>query len=146
MIPVRDDRQAWRHVPFGGPNGDEEWVFLGENLTGAVLHMQIRPAEGDSAVALVDLANAASGSQGLHLAWDAGYLDPEPDPVTGIHAVVGGTVVTPLILQATLEAIAASSDPEQPRDLVYDLHVTPSGGLKRLRCFGTFVLEPGVTL
>lgn len=139
MIPVRDDRTAWRHVPWGGAGSDEEWVLLGENLTGATLRLQVRPSEGDTAAPLIDLSGAAAGTEGLSLTYDAGYVDTETS------AVVGATVIMPYVLKATLEAIAPASDPAQPRELVYDLQVTASGGIARLRCFGSFTLMPGVT-
>lgn len=140
MTPTQDDRVAYRHVPWGGASGDEDWVFLGENIASAAFKMQCRPAQGDTATALFDLANAAAGSQGISAVYDSGYLDPE----TG--EVAGATIVTPLVTKATLEAIPAASDPSQPRKLFYDLIVTRTGGVAEIEAQGLFVLYPGVTI
>lgn len=142
MTPTQDNREAYRHVPWGGsaPGVDENWYFLGENLAGAIYRLQIRPSQGDTATPLVDLTNAIAGVDGLSWVWDAGFVDPE----TG--ATTGATIVTPYVGRTTLEAIQANADPSKPRVLYYDLWVTRSGGQTVLEVAGSFTLYPGVNI
>lgn len=142
MEPVFDDRKAWRNVPWGGAGGGEEFVFLGENLAGADYQLQIRTAPGNrTGAALVDLATTANPAiDGLTWAWDAGYLDPQ----TG--AVVGATIITPLILDTTLEGLPWPTERDKPIELAYDFLVTRVGGIQRIEACGKFILYPGVTV
>lgn len=140
MQAFRDDLVAWRRAPFGGAPGDQDWVIIGENLAGAAFKLQLRYTPGDTGTALVTLAGAAAGAQGVSVAWDAGYIDPE----TGLAA--GASTIRPQIDRATLEALATATDPTQPLLLAYDLHVTPAGGVEQLRFYGNFTVNPGVTI
>jgi hypothetical protein len=141
MSPAVDDREAWRHNPWGGADGDEDWVFIGEDLHDGTFAMQVRGAPGEVSAALVTLVNAAAGSQGLSAVYDATF----PDPDTG--EIVGGTILTPLITKTTLEGLSwGQCDPARALPLAYDLQVTPAGGARKLRVRGAFVLNPGVTL
>lgn len=140
MNAVQDDVTAWRNAPWGGATGDQDWNFLGEDLSGATWRMEVRWTDGDTGTPLVSLANAAAGSEGFSATYDAGMVDPD----TG--EVFGGTRLRPQIAKATLQAITANSDPSQPQVLEYDVHCTPTCGVEQVRIFGTFTLQPGVTI
>jgi len=138
-MPFEENLGAFRNVPWGGDAGDQDFVFLGENLAGATFHMQIRTERGDRTSPLIDLTNAIAGVNGLSWVWDAGYLDPE----TG--ATVGATIVTPFILDTTLNSFPWPPRQSDPIVFYYDLTVTKVGDIERLVWFGTWTLYPGVT-
>lgn len=140
MQTVRLDVTAWRHVPYGGATGDFQFVELGVDWSDCAAQLQIRGLPGDTGTPLASLAIAPAGSEGISAVYDAGYLHP----VTG--AVVGATLITIQISQTTLEAIPAPADVTQPQALAWDMHLTPPSLPKMQYAFGTFTLNPGVTL
>jgi hypothetical protein len=139
---------AWRHVPFGGASGDQDLIIIGLDWSAASLALQVRAAKGDTGTPLVSLVNAAAGVEGLSASYDPAYIYPANGPTVALRGqTVGATTIRPQINQATLEAIPyAADDPAAALTLWYDLHVTP-GGLPKLQfAFGSFTLDPGVTI
>lgn len=128
-----------KRVPWGGASGEADIVILGFDYSAATFKMEIRPEPGDSAAALLTLNNASAGSEGVSASYDAGYVHPE----TG--AVVGATRIRPQINEATMEGLSTGSPVDEPVEAFYDLHLTPSGGVKMLYLFGRWSYHPGVT-
>lgn len=126
---------AFKRVPFV-----DDIAILGPDYTGAAFAMHIRNQPGDTGSPLVSLAGATAGSQGVSVTYNAAYVYNE----------VGDTAPASLILiqidEATIEALALNNPTNAPLVLYYDLHVTPSGGVKRVECFGEFTIYPGVTI
>lgn len=133
-IVIRSKRVQW-----GGASGEADIVWLGQDLSAATWAMDVRALPGDTATALVALATAAAGAQGISATYDAGYLHP----ATG--ATVGATTIRPQINETTMEGLATATPGDGPFDAHYDIHMTLSG-VKRLFAFGRFVYHPGVTL
>lgn len=142
-MAVRIDLTAYKRVPFVDEDG-ATFVFFGLNWTGATFLAHIRQHPGDTGTPLITLANAAAGSQGVSVAVvpDYTYVDPKTkEPVTG-----QASKVLIQIDEATLEALALGSPSDCPLELCYDLHVTPTGGVKQLPVHGKFTILPGVTI
>lgn len=126
---------AFKRVPFV-----DDVVILGPDYTGAAFAMHIRSRNGDTGTPLISLSNASAGTQGISVTYDASYIYNE----------AGDEAPASLILiqidEATLEALSLNNPTEKPVDLVYDLHVTPSGGVKRVELYGQFTIYPGATI
>ena len=126
---------AFKRVPFL-----DSVAILGPDYTGAAFAMHIRNNNGDTGTPLVSLAGATAGTQGISVTYDAAYIYNE----------AGNTAPASLILiqidEATLEALTLNNPANEPMVLYYDLHVTPSGGVKRVELLGTFTIYPGVTI
>lgn len=127
-----------KHVAWGGASGNADLVRLGVDWTGAAFAMNFATTKGGTPIAGIALVNAASGSQGISATYDSGFIHP----ATG--AVIGATTIRPLILETALEALTWGAVAADPLVLYYDLLVTPSGGLQRVFCFGTYTLYPGI--
>jgi hypothetical protein len=102
--------------------------------------MHIRNQPGDTGTPLLSLATATAGSQGISVTYSPAY----------VYNDAGSTAPASLILiqidEATLEALSLNNPTNSPLVLAYDLHVTPSVGAKRVELFGTFTIDPGVTI
>ncbi len=131
---------AFKRVPFGGLSGEGDIPVVGVDWSGATFKMEIRANPGDGGSALVSLSNAAAGSQGISATYDAAYAMPDGS------GTVGATIIRPQIDEATIEGLSLAARTSDPLTLYYDMHVTPSGSSKRLLCFGTFTIYPGVTI
>lgn len=132
-MAVEKDLNAFRHTPFL-----HVIRRLGVDWSGASFKLQARTAK-DAGDTEIDLSNAAAGSEGISAVYDAGYIHPET------NAVVGATTITVQVNEATMEGLPAASPATDDLVLVYDLHVTPTGDLKRVLTYGTFTVDPGVT-
>lgn len=126
---------AFKRVPFV-----DDIAILGPNYTGAAFAMHIRNRNGDTGTPLVSLAGATAGTQGVSVTYDATY----------VYNDVGDTAPASLIKiqvdEATLEALSLNNPTDKPVVLAYDLHLTPSGGIKRVELFGQFIINPGATI
>lgn len=126
---------AFKRTPF-----IDDIAILGPNYTGATFLMHIRNKNGDTGTPLISLAGATAGTQGISVTYNAAYIYNE----------AGDTAPASLILiqidEATLEALALNNPADKPVELAYDLHVTPSGGIKRVELFGQFIINPGSTI
>lgn len=126
---------AYKRVPFV-----DSFVIIGYDWSDATFLLHVRHLPGDTGTPVIALTNAAEGSQGLCASFDDAYVHP----VSG--ATVEATIVAVQIDEATLEALSLNLPPEQPLDLFYDVHATPTGEHKRILFGGPFSLRPGVTI
>jgi hypothetical protein len=133
---------AYKRVPFLEPDG-ATFVIVGPDWSGAAYRMQIRQRPGDTGAALVTLTTQAAGTEGVSATYEADYPIPQADGTT-----VDGPATKVLIQinEATIEALALGTPYDEPLVLFYDLHITPSGGVKMNYCAGTFTIKPGVTI
>lgn len=134
---------AFKRVPYVEPDGCT-WAFVGYNWVGATFLMHIRNRYGDTGTPIISLAGASAGSEGISVSYDADYS--YTDPVSGQTVTAPASLVLVQIDEATLEALSLGTPVDAPVELVYDLHVTPSGGVKRVAVFGTFSILPGSTI
>lgn len=118
----------------------EDLALEGPDYSGGTFKMEIRQNPGDGGSALVTLNGAALGSEGISATYDAGYVDPE----TG--ETFAATVFVLRINEATMEGLAVGTPTDEPVELHYDIHVTPSGGTKFVLAYGAFIYNPGVTV
>jgi hypothetical protein len=118
----------------------EDIALEGPNYSGATFRMELRQNPGDTGTALVTLTNAAAGSQGISATYNAAYVDPETTQT------FAATVIVIQIDETTMEGLASATPSSSAVELHYDIHVTPSGGVKFLLCGGAFTYYPGVTI
>lgn len=126
---------AFKRTPFV-----DDIAILGPDYTGAAFLMHIRNKNGDTGSPLISLAGATAGSQGISVAYDADYIFNSSGDTSP------ASIITIQIDEATIEAISLNNPTEKPLDLVYDLHVTPTGEPKRVELFGQFIIRPGSTI
>jgi hypothetical protein len=134
---------AYKRVPFVDEDG-ATWVFFGEEWDDATFAMHIRAHRGDTGTPVVSLANATAGSQGISATYDPAYV--YVDPQTKEDVTGPATLVLVQIDEATLEALSLGTPYDKAIELYYDLHVTPSGMVKRIPVEGAFIVKPGVTI
>lgn len=134
---------ADKRVPFVDEDG-ATWVFVGEDWDDAAFAMHVRALPGDTGTPLISLSNASAGSQGISATYDGAYVFVDPE--TGEETTLPATLVLCQIDEATLEAISLGTPYDKPAVFYYDLHVTPSGGIKRVAASGAFTINPGVTI
>lgn len=123
-----------KHVPWVGGASVGYIVKLGADWSGAAFAMSFALTSNGSPV--ITLAAAAAGVQGVSAVYDANYIHPESGEV------VGATLLTPHITEATLEGL--TYDGTNPLTLYYDLLVTPSGEPQRVELYGTLTVHQGV--
>jgi hypothetical protein len=116
---------------------------VGPTLVGSAFLMHVRNENGDTGSPLIPLSTAAPGSQGISCT----YIDPYVY-VNGNGQTITTTASRVLIniSEATLEALSLANPTNEPLPLKYDLHVTPSGGVKSVAFYGDFVIKPGSTI
>lgn len=134
--------EADKRVPFVEADG-ATIVFVGEDWTGAAFAMHIRNNPGDTGTPVVSLAGATAGTQGLSVAYDAAYIYVDE---TGEEITAPASLLLIQIDEATLEALSLGTPANEALTLHYDIHVTPSGGVKRVVAEGKFIINPGVTI
>ncbi len=134
---------ADKRVPFVDEDG-ATWVFVGEDWADATFAMHVRALPGDTGTPLISLANASAGSQGISATYDGAYVYVDPETKSEETAIA--TLVLCQIDEATLEALSLGTPSDKPLVLYYDLHITPSSGVKRVAVSGTFTINPGVTI
>lgn len=126
---------AFKRTPFV-----DSIAILGPNYTSASFLMHIRNKNGDTGTPIISLASATAGTQGISVTYNAAY----------VYDDVGSTAAASVILiqidEATLESLALNNPTDKPVELAYDLHVTPSGGIKRVEIYGQFIINPGATI
>ncbi|MFS0736924.1 hypothetical protein ABC347_07730 [Sphingomonas sp. 1P06PA] len=108
--------------------------FEGFDLTGATLRAQVRLLPDIAGTPLVDLPTVTSAStEGLRL----------------ISVATTGGVTTSIvgirINETTMEGLPLPDEIGADALLYWDMHVTPSGGLKQRWLAGTFTVRAGVT-
>ncbi|MBL4716961.1 MAG: hypothetical protein JKZ02_00630 [Erythrobacter sp.] len=125
---------ADKQVPF-----DDTIPEMAVDYSDASALMQVRYEPGDSGDPVLELSTTLAGGEGIVIAYDAGYADPE-----GINPP-GATIIQLLLNEATLEAMAGAANTSEDAVYHYDIHLTPSGGKKFIFCRGKFIVSPGVT-
>lgn len=127
------DYIAFKSAVFGGASGDVFIAVYGQDLSAAAFKWVFaNPADLSPEIIL---AAASAGSQGISASYDAAAVHP----VSG--AVVGKTTIVPQINEATLEGLGFVGVADKV--LTHTLYETPSGGSKRVRCFGTLTVKQG---
>lgn len=135
-----------------------ELVFVNANFTSAAFAGAVRAVPDASGVPAVSLATvASSASEGVYLVYAgadtvanhvlAGRLDKVPGGYSE-DDVVTVSIVGLRINETTLEDVAKFPFPaERGDDLIYawDIHITPSGGIKDKYAGGAFIVRPGAT-
>ena len=121
--PAPLDLVAHRHAPF-----DYAILIEDVDLTGATLDMHVRLIFDTPGSPLIDLSPASPPAQGLSL------------------TVAGGdTIVRIIVSEATLEGLPAPGEIGDDLELVYDIAITPSGGIKGIYFRGGFTVRAGST-
>jgi hypothetical protein len=134
-MPAKLDLTAFKRVPFV-----DDVAILGPNYTGAAFAMHIRNNNGDTGTPLVSLAGATAGTQGISVTYNAAFV------YNAAGAVAPASLILIQIDETTLEALALNNPANTPLVLYYDLHVTPTGGVKRVELHGSFTIQPGATI
>lgn len=135
--------EADKRVPFVDEDG-ATWVFFSEDWDDATFAMHIRQNPGDTGAAVVSLTNATAGTQGISATFDPAFV--VTDPETNEDVTGPATLILCQINESTLEAISLGTPSDKPVEFHYDLHVTPTGGVKRVVAEGKFTIKPGVTI
>lgn len=133
---------AYKRVPFLDEDG-ATFVFVGEDFSGGTYAMHIRNNPGDTGTAIVSLAGATAGTQGISVTYDLDYVYVDEK---GVEQTGPASLVLVQIDEDTLEGLSLGTPTDKPVTLYYDLHVTPSGGIKRVVAQGKFIIDPGVTI
>lgn len=108
-------------------------TFAGIDLTGAVMKAQVRDRK-DGGTVRADLATVTlANTEGLRLL------------SAGLVAGVMTSVVYMRINEATMDAMPEAAPIGDDLELYWDLHVTPSGGVKGVYLYGPFIVRAGVT-
>lgn len=142
-----------RYTPFS-----ESLVFFGFDFTSASFAMQVRDSWNGGTLR-ADLATTVSSSaQGVRMAY-AGTATIADHITAGrvslADATAAGYISTDSVLlthltlrinESTMEAMPlADPDANEDLELVYDLHITPSGSSKAVFVRGTFTVRAGST-
>ncbi|MCJ2183132.1 hypothetical protein MTR62_10575 [Novosphingobium sp. 1949] len=126
---------AYRYAVWGGPDGSESLVYLGENMTDARFAWSFSESRGGAVCFTLENANA--GEQGLCPQY---YSDYE-HPVSG--RTMGATVLLAQIDEETLEQVSAQVAPGETVSLFHTLYVTRSDGAKQVELVGTLDIKQG---
>jgi hypothetical protein len=128
--------------------------FVGLDFTGATFaaHVRLKPDVGGAP--LVNLANAASNAEGLHLIGvytstiaahiDAGRLSEVP-PGHSLTDTVPLSQVGMRVNEVTMEGLPFPGERGDNATLAWDIHITPTGGIKDKYLGGDFVVVAGAT-
>ncbi len=108
-------------------------AIAGIDLTGAAMHLQVRDAWNGSAV-LIDLTDVATvGDEGIAV---ASVVTTSGVPTSLIKVVIDA---------ATMDTVPAASPVYGDLDAVWDLHITPAGGVRHVYYRGKFTVRGGST-
>jgi hypothetical protein len=119
---------AERYAPL-----EIDLTITGIDLTDAVMHMQVRDAWNGSAI-LVNLTDVPTlGAEGISLA------------STIVTAGVTSSLIKIVIDAATMLALPVASPVYSDLGAVWDLHITPDGGVRHVYYRGTFTVRGGAT-
>jgi hypothetical protein len=150
--PARVDLAGDRYVPF-----IETIPVLEEDFTGATFKMQVRDRK-DGGTVRADLATVGSiASEGVSIGYAgtdtvanhiaAGRLDQADANALGLVGTdsLAMTTLGIRINEVTMEAMPEPVEIGDDLELVYDMHITPSGSYKDLWFGGTFTVRAGST-
>lgn len=142
--------------------GADRWVacirtfaFLGLDFTGATFVSHIRLNPDASGSPLVNLATVGSiASEGLCLLYGgtdtianhiaAGRLQEVPDGYVSGDSLAMSQIGM-RINETTMEGLPWGTERGDDAALVWDMHITPSGGIKDKYIGGTFTVRAGAT-
>lgn len=128
IVPGRLDLVAFRFTPFVTP-----LVITGIDLTGAAFAAQVRDRWNGGALR-VDLTTVGSvATEGITLV-----------SATTIAGVSYSTLSL-RIDEATMEAMPEAPEFDGDLELVWDMHITPLGGVKAVYLSGKFSVLAGST-
>lgn len=130
MSAPRLDLEADKRTPFV-----YTIAVMGVDLSDATYLMQVRQREGDDGSPLLVATVSATYEPEFK------YADAKGREHTG-----PATAIVLSIPEMDLEALPFAANRQRPLELVYDLHVTPDGGLKQVLVEGKFTVSPGVTI
>jgi len=130
------------------------FTFVGKDFTGATFNSEIRLTKDATGAALVTLTNAAAGAQGLRVV--AVYTDTVANHIANGHLnevppgykltdTVTLTEVALRVNEVTMESLPFPGERGNDATLQWDLHITPTGGLKDKYLGGDFVVRAGAT-
>jgi hypothetical protein len=126
---------AFRHAPWGGSSGLADLIRLVDDWHDAAFLWVIADSAGGASQ--ITLTSVGAGSQGVSATYDDGYIHPTT------RAIVGATTIRPQIDEATLEALTDPVPASADIVLYHTLYVTPTGGIKRVECYGSFTVKQG---
>jgi hypothetical protein len=127
--PARFALEADRWTPFV-----TTIEFEGVDLTGAVFEAHIRLLPDTPGAPLVDLDTVTTAAaEGVRLISVIGTGD---DAVSSVGIRINET---------TMEGLPVSAELGLNTRLYWDLHITPSGGVKQVYAGGEFIVRAGVT-
>lgn len=143
-LPLAGDR----YTPFL-----ETLVFLNLDFTAAVFKLQVR-ARKDGGPLYADLGTVTTAAEGVRLLYGgtdtiaahiaAGRLSAVPSGyVSGDSIALSQATIR--INEATMEAMPLGTEAGDDLELFWDLHITPSGGMKQVYVEGPFTVRAGVT-
>lgn len=132
-----------------------EFAFVGWDFTDAVFAAQVRAVPDSTGAALIDLATVTTASaEGVRL------IEAAIDTIAN-HIAAGRIAAVPTgflesdevalslvglrINETSMEALPFPDDTGDDIAFTWDMHITPSGGLKDKYCGGDFVVLAGVT-
>jgi hypothetical protein len=148
--------------PANMPISADRWVacirtlaFIGFDFTGADFLAQVRLTADAIGSPLVNLATVTlSTAEGIRLIYGgtdtitnhiaAGRLTAVP-PGYSPSSSVALSVLGLRINETTMEGLPFTNPRGGDEGLVWDMHITPSGGIKDKYCGGTFTVRAGVT-
>lgn len=125
------DIKAFKRVPWSGT-----FVFVGPDYSAAAFLMHIRQHWGDTGTPLLQPTITAEFDPSFE------YYDARKRRTFTAPA----TIVTATIAETALEALPYAAQREAPLELVYDLHITPTGALKHVAIKGRYDIYPGSTI
>lgn len=148
--PARIDINADRWVAC-----IRELAFVDYDFTGATFAAQVRATKDATGSALVDLGTVtSSASEGVRLIYGgtdtianhitAGRLAEVPTGYASSDSVALSSVGI-RINETTMEAMPEPDDLGDDYVAAWDIHITPSGGIKEKYAGGNFTVRAGVT-
>jgi hypothetical protein len=128
--------------------------FEGVDWTGATFAMQVRDRK-DGGQVRADLDTVVSASaEGVRLIYGgtatvaahiaAGRIEEAPEGMASDDSLAL-SLVGVRINESTMEAMTPATEIGDDATAYWDLHVTPSGGLKDLYLYGPFFIRAGAT-
>lgn len=131
MAAAQLDMDAYKRAPWTG-----SFAIIGPDWSAAAYLMHVRQQWGDTGTPLL--------VPDIDATFDPAYTYYNPRTRQTITAPA--TLLAMSIDEADLESLPFAGDEEKALELVYDLHITPSGGVKVVALKGSFTVYPGSTI
>lgn len=127
-----------------------EIEYQGDDLTGAAVLMHVRlfyDAPGSPLLSIetgngIAITYSGTATVAAHIA--AGRILEVPEGMATIDDLAL-TIIEFSIPEASMEALPFPSERGDDATFYYDVHVTPSGGIKQVWFRGTFIVRAGST-